>query len=100
MVGDDDPALIAEVLALYVVESTQLLSEIRRYLEAGEMAAMIRSAHTLKPSSAIVGAHQIVALSEQLEQLGRTSARDLLAATFAELEAEHARFVAQLKAES
>lgn len=99
MVGDDDPALIAEVLALYVTESTRLLNELRTHFEAGTIPGMIRTAHTLKPSSAIVGAHEIAGLCQKIEHLGRATDLDALSIVLAELEVEHARFVALLTAE-
>jgi HPt (histidine-containing phosphotransfer) domain-containing protein len=51
--------------------SQQLLSAIRDATAAGDPAAFAAAAHTLKSSSAQVGAMQLSNLSKEMETLGR-----------------------------
>jgi CheY-like chemotaxis protein/HPt (histidine-containing phosphotransfer) domain-containing protein len=63
--------LVAKVVDTYLESSQQLLSTIRDATAAGDPAAFAAAAHTLKSSSAQVGAMQLSNLSKEMETLGR-----------------------------
>ncbi|MGH9197890.1 MAG: Hpt domain-containing protein, partial [Acidimicrobiia bacterium] len=60
---------------------------------------LYRSAHSLKSSSASLGALRLAALSQELEMIGRMSRQDQAPVAFAKLEAEYAAVAAELMAE-
>jgi CheY-like chemotaxis protein len=67
MVADGSkPEFADRVLDLFVQNARQVLADIEQASERGDIATLQRSAHTLKSSSATVGA---LALSEKAKQL-------------------------------
>jgi CheY-like chemotaxis protein/HPt (histidine-containing phosphotransfer) domain-containing protein len=87
----ETPDLFSRVVDAYLESSSQLARSLRDALTAKDPDAMARAAHTLKSSSAQVGARRLAALSKELEALGRAGslqgARELVAEIGAELEA-------------
>ena len=82
------PDLLAQVLRIYLVESLRLAETVRTALAASDATAFTKASHTLKSSSANIGARRFSALCAQLQNLGRAgdcaSAVDLLPAFEAE----------------
>ena len=68
--GDDDEFL-RELAAAYISEGREHLHAIAAAAAAGDPAAMVRPAHTLKSSSASLGAMRLAAISRRLEEAGR-----------------------------
>jgi HPt (histidine-containing phosphotransfer) domain-containing protein len=87
MTGED---FIGELVAAYVEESSPLLTEMQRALAAGEAEALARAAHSMKSSSASLGALRFSELARELENLGRAGdlarAGDRMAHFFKEYE--------------
>lgn len=76
-VGDDD-AFIADLVATYLAESADHLAAMDEAAAAGDPAAIVRPAHTLKSSSAALGALRLAAIARDIEVAGRaTDAADL-----------------------
>ncbi|NJN65694.1 MAG: response regulator [Chloroflexaceae bacterium] len=63
-----------ELVNLYLEDTPELLSSLRQALEAGDIQVLVRSSHSLKSSSAQIGAMRLSRLSERLEALGRAGA--------------------------
>ena len=63
----------------YVDDSTARVARLRQAAVAGDVEALTLEAHTLKSSSASLGAQSLSALAKRLEELGR--AGDLAALT-------------------
>ncbi|CAN5143034.1 N/A [soil metagenome] len=63
-----DEPLIPKTIALYLRTTPKIIDDLRGALERGETDGMRRAAHTLKSSSAIVGAVALAAAARQLEQ--------------------------------
>ena len=86
----DDPAFVRELLETYLAETPDQLAAISSAIEADDAAALVRPAHTLKSSSATLGAMQLSALGRELEMAGRSESlrpevadwRDAAAATW------------------
>lgn len=81
----DDPAFVRELLETYLAETPDQLAAIRAAIEADDAEALVRPAHTLKSSSATLGAMRLSALARELEMAGRSGslaadARELLQA--------------------
>jgi len=83
--GED---FLVELIGDYVEDSTARVAHLAQAAAAGDAAALTLEAHTLKSSSASLGAETLSALAKRLEELGR--AGDLAA-----LAVEVAQFVEQ-----
>jgi CheY-like chemotaxis protein len=83
------PELLAKVINLYLSESPKLLQRLRRAAVANDGAELARVAHSLKSSSANVGAKALSRYCENMESSARrgevAAARTLLA----QIEYEH-----------
>jgi CheY-like chemotaxis protein/HPt (histidine-containing phosphotransfer) domain-containing protein len=60
-----------ELIGLYLEDTPELLASLRQALECGDIQVFVRAAHSLKSSSAQVGAMRLSDLSERLELFGR-----------------------------
>lgn len=92
--GADEPGLLAELIDLFLADAPERIREVESALAAGEIKRVERAAHTLKSSSANIGAKQLSSICKQIEELARnqqsTSIAPLLADTtrcFVEAEA-------------
>ena len=68
MIGPDSPEVVVEILDTYSEESTHLLESIVDCAAAGDVEEMLRPVHSLKSSSASVGALCLSAICAELEQ--------------------------------
>jgi HPt (histidine-containing phosphotransfer) domain-containing protein len=69
-VGDDDE-FIADLVATYVAEGGDHLAAMEAAASAGDAGAIVRPAHTLKSSSAALGALRLAAMARDIELSGR-----------------------------
>ena len=67
MVGMDMPDVLVDLLDTYLVESTGLVENMTTALVQNDLPAMMRPAHSLKSSSASIGALQLSHLCADLE---------------------------------
>lgn len=91
-----DQEFVKELVAAYLAESPGYLDALAIAATAGDAAAMVRPAHTVKSSSAALGAIRLAAICKQVEfaaregrvdQAGMDAARSLWAETVAALAA-------------
>ena len=73
-VGGDE-AFVKELVGAYLAESPGYLDAIAAAAAGGDAPAMVRPAHTLKSSSAALGAMRLAAVSKRLEFAGAGRAR-------------------------
>jgi HPt (histidine-containing phosphotransfer) domain-containing protein len=73
--GDDDPDLFVELIDLFLQDAPHRIDELRRGLEQGDVKLLERAAHTLKSSSANVGALPLSALCKRMEEHARRNVR-------------------------
>src|SRR3954447_465190 len=66
-----DHEFVKELVATYLAESPGYLDAIVAAAAQGDAAAVVRPAHTLKSSSASIGAMRLAAVSKQLEFAAR-----------------------------
>lgn len=94
--GDDD-AFLREILGIYLDDTPRRLAELDQSLAAGDGAKFTRAAHSIKGSSANVGAMVVRSVAETLEhesaQHGLGNVTDLIAT----LRKEYARAEAELR---
>ena len=66
-----DPEFIVELIDTYVADAPAQVGSLRVALAAGDVEALIRPAHTLKSSSASLGALGLAEQCRQLEHAAR-----------------------------
>jgi PAS domain S-box-containing protein len=93
------PELLARVVHVYLAESPRLMDELKAATAAKDTPAIARWAHSLKSSSANVGAAVFSRQCGELEACARRGDTDEAGRIFARLEAEHGRVQAALGAQ-
>lgn len=69
--GDDDPGLFLELVDLFLQDAPKRMEDIRRGLEQDDVQLVERAAHTLKSSSANIGAITLSSLCKRMEEEAR-----------------------------
>lgn len=72
MTTGDDPAFVRELVETYLHDTPELMEAIGAAVETDDAAALVRPAHTLKSSSATVGALRLSAVAREMEMAGRS----------------------------
>ena len=67
-----DRAFVLELINAYLADGAAHVDAIEAAIAADDAAALVRPAHTLKSSSATVGAQRLAAVSRELELAGRS----------------------------
>ena len=67
MVGPDAPEVLLDLLDTYLDESSSLVNAIQEGIRAGDLGSVMRPAHSLKSSSASIGAMRLSKLCADLE---------------------------------
>ena len=81
------PSLLAMIIDIYLENSPKLMDSIGRGMERPDGAELVRdSAHSLKSSSAVLGASSLAVLCSQLEQLSCEERLGDAGAVFREIE--------------
>lgn len=93
-----DSEFVQELIGAYLEDSPGQIHEMRAALEAGEGERFTRAAHSLKSTSANLGAHRLQVYARQLEQLGRAGDLGAAAERLPDLEGEYARVESELGA--
>jgi len=75
----DDEAFLLDLVETYLSEGEEHLRGMAAAVEAAEPAALVRPAHTLKSSSASIGAMRLSAICRTIEEAGREGRDDGLA---------------------
>ena len=76
VISAGDPALAREIASLYATDSASLLASFDAAVRAAQNDDVRRIAHTLKSSSATVGARDASALAARIENAGHASLDD------------------------
>jgi HPt (histidine-containing phosphotransfer) domain-containing protein len=66
-----DRTFVVELIQAYLADGPAHVDAIEAAVTADDAAALVRPAHTLKSSSATVGASRLAATSRRLEMAGR-----------------------------
>jgi HPt (histidine-containing phosphotransfer) domain-containing protein len=93
--GED---FLVELIDVYLDDTPVRLAQLRQALDGGDAETMTREAHTVKSSSANVGAMTLSALAQQVEFASRNGRTDSLAAEVGRMAAIFARVKATLEA--
>jgi HPt (histidine-containing phosphotransfer) domain-containing protein len=88
--GDND-AFIREVLGIFLEDTPQRIAELDTSLAAGDAPKFSRAAHSIKGSSANLGAASLRGMAEQLEQRSHKEGLANVAGLLASLKQEYSR---------
>jgi len=97
--GEDGVDLLTELIDMFARDVPRRLADLRRAVEGDDTVAVLNGAHSLKGSSASLGATHLAVLCGQLEQCGRTRRLDGAADLLADVAREFERVRAALDAE-
>jgi CheY-like chemotaxis protein len=86
--GAENLPMIQELIAIYLDNAPKLLAEMESALAAASAKDLMRAAHTLKSSSASVGAMRLSVLAKSIELAAREGQLDGLAAPVGDCRAE------------
>jgi CheY-like chemotaxis protein/HPt (histidine-containing phosphotransfer) domain-containing protein len=93
------PDMLCKVIDKYLSSSRQLIETMRTAVSQRDAGVLHRTAHSLKSSSATLGALRLAALCKEVEAMGRTNALDGVASLWENIEAEYALVQEALTAE-
>lgn len=97
--GDEmeDDSFLKEVVEIYLTDTPKRIAEIRESLAAADATKLNRAAHSIKGSSANLGATKVISTAKRIEEKSKTSL-DNLTDDIAELEAVFAEAKTALEA--
>ncbi|HTU68251.1 MAG TPA: response regulator [Steroidobacteraceae bacterium] len=95
---DGQDRLLQRLIALYRDDSSQLLADIDNGLKTSDADAIARAAHTLKSSSANLGATNVAAIARQIEHSARSGDIKDLAGSITKLRAQRTVALSELEA--
>ena len=75
----DDIGFVRELIETYLADTPMQFEAMTVAVEADDAAALVRPAHTLKSSSATVGAMRLSSIARELEMAGRSGGLDAAA---------------------
>ena len=93
------PELLARVINLYLAESPKLVQKLKQAAGASDARAIARSAHSLKSSSANVGAKVLSGYCADIEASARRADTEEARKILAKIETEHGSVQSALAAE-
>jgi two-component system sensor histidine kinase/response regulator len=97
-IDDYGTDFLVELIDVYLDDTPTRLAQLRQALDGGDAETMTREAHTLKSSSANVGAMTLSALAQQVELAGRNGRTGSVAGEIGRMSAIFARVKAILEA--
>ena len=82
--GDEDPGLLTELIDLFLTDAPERVREVETGLATGDIKLVERAAHTLKSSSANIGALTLSSMCKRIEELARNQEKDAIKRLLAE----------------
>jgi HPt (histidine-containing phosphotransfer) domain-containing protein len=95
---DGNDRLLSRLIALYRDDSSQLLADMDNGMKVGDAEAVARAAHTLKSSSANLGATNVAAIARKIETSARNGDINELPTTMTQLRAQRTVALSELEA--
>ena len=99
MVGDSADVILAEMIDCYLEDTPKLLSAIATAVAQGDVQQLRHASHTLKSSSATLGAMTLSNLCREIEVMCRLENTEYAVDKLPQLEAEYERVQAALQIE-
>ena len=94
------PSLLEKIIGLYLDGAPKLIAGMHEALQRGDAGGLQRAAHTLKSSSANLGAARLAGYCEELETLARAGNLQVVDTRLADLQAEYRQVCAALEAQT
>ena len=94
--GDNDEFL-REIAAIFLEDTPLRIAELEQSLIAGDVSKFTRAAHSIKGSSANLGASTLRAVAEKLEHQSRTEGLAAVAPLVGNVKVEFARAQTELR---
>ncbi len=70
--GEEDPGLLLDLITMFLDDAATRVQALEEAWERGDLEGVSRSAHTLKSSSASIGALPFSSVCKQIEKAART----------------------------
>ena len=93
-----DQGFVNELAAAYLSEGEGHIEQVAAGLASGDIASMVRPAHTLKSSSAALGAARLANICREIEHAAREGRTDGLEASVADARAAWDETAAAMRA--
>jgi histidine phosphotransfer protein HptB len=93
----DNGEFLREIVGIYIEDTPKRIAELRASMASGDVKTFTRAAHTIKGSSANVGAQILKSLGERMELISRTEGLASVASLVADCDAEFARVAVELR---
>ncbi|MSQ48072.1 MAG: response regulator [Deltaproteobacteria bacterium] len=93
------PNIIHRLVGSYLKDSVSLIETIRVAIAQNDPPTLHRAAHTLKSTSATVGAQSLAKLCQNLEDIGQANTTDNAAALMSAIEREYQQVATALQSE-
>jgi HPt (histidine-containing phosphotransfer) domain-containing protein len=93
----DNGEFLREIVGIYIEDTPKRIAEMKASLASGDVGAFTRAAHTIKGSSANVGAQGLKSIAERLEFVSRKEGLGQVNSLIADCEAEFTRAAAELR---
>lgn len=74
--GDEDPNLVLELIDIFLTDAPVQMQRITEGLESGDVKIVERASHTLKSSSANIGAVSLSSVCQKMEEIARRNELD------------------------
>ncbi|MEW6572968.1 MAG: ATP-binding protein [Bacillota bacterium] len=95
---EDGPDIVSQLIDIYLSDTPPRLAVLRQAVAEKDTSALFQAAHSLKSSSANIGALRLAAICRDLESMGRAGAIEGAAEKAVRVEAEYARVCMALSA--
>ena len=83
------PNVLAKIIRLYMKKSPAILKTLKESVEKDDPVSIYEAAHSLKSSSANVGARRLSAFCKEIEEMGRKEKTDTAKETLKHIESEY-----------
>jgi HPt (histidine-containing phosphotransfer) domain-containing protein len=93
----DNGEFLREIVAIYIEDTPKRIADMKACMVSGDVKTFTRAAHTIKGSSANVGAQILKSLGERMELISRSEGLGSVGPLVADCEAEFARVAAELR---
>jgi histidine phosphotransfer protein HptB len=93
----DGGEFLREIVAIYIEDTPRRIADLKACLATSDVQTFTRAAHTIKGSSANVGAQVLKGVAERLEIISRKEGLSAVAPLIASCEVEFARAAAELR---
>ncbi len=93
----DGGVFLKEILTIFIIDTPVRIAELHSSLTSGTVPDFVRAAHSIKGSSSNVGASELRAIAEHLENQARTNGLAHLDTSVTELQGAFDRVRNELK---